>query len=505
MSSIVFARTTRVVLAAASVVVAASLGGCAFSNEGAIDYRKAEPPTDANFSAFYSHVASAPLSSASAAPGSRTTSASASASDAIYVPKILTPLLRKDVSLRDANGQPSEARIVAKDKVSIRLREGFLRDCNEFWRNPLRRLKKNCEIAVLFRAIELGKGQDFNFKPGAERDARLVYFSHDVEAGQFFNFHNMPVYGPLEYKDTPIGLDIFVIEIDAEDKQAYALLKSLAAVGGVPMAPASPVLAVLDGLGKSLLDGGTDDVEFRYSMVLDPASGYKGTLFATAEAGDYVFIRSEARQGSIDWSRLYLDHNTGRVWIDKDGEKVLYRDNTYLTVQVLRNAGSVDVTIAQNTYGDFRDALEKDVTARADKITETMKKAFEPVLLKRVQGKAFHNAQKLLEDIAANCKPSAEATSPIGSQRTYDLHALLKDSVEKFNACGASPKPKPAELDELRKQVDLDGEQIDYLLKKLRTRAKVTDKDSIRSYDNHCDGFASLTFDAFAAKICPAP
>ena len=50
----------------------------------------------------------------------------------------------------------------------------------------------------------MGEGADFKFEPGAERDARIVYFSPDVEPGQHFNLHNMPVYGPIESKKTEL-------------------------------------------------------------------------------------------------------------------------------------------------------------------------------------------------------------------------------------------------------------------------------------------------------------
>jgi hypothetical protein len=130
------------------------------------------------------------------------------------------------------------------------------------------------------------------------------------------------------------------METDAEDEQAFALLKSLASAGAQAFAPAAPVLGVLDRLGASLLSSGTDDIEFRYSFVLDPSGGYKGTVYATTEAGDYVFMRTENREADVDWSKLFLDHITGRVWVVRGDVKELYRENTYLTVQVLRNAGS---------------------------------------------------------------------------------------------------------------------------------------------------------------------
>jgi hypothetical protein len=296
------------------------VSACAFSNEGAVDYRRAE-----SFSL-------TPISKT--APGKE--------------PLHLSPLLMKDVATSDSN-----AVIEQHDKISIRLRDGFLRSCNEKSVNPLRGFRKNCEIAILFKAFELGNGQDFKFQPGAEREARLVYFSHDVDAGQHFNLHNMAVYGPIEYKGRPLALDIYILELDAEDAQTSALLKTLASIGATAYAPAAPVLGLLEKLGASLLNSGTDDTEFRYSFVLDSSGGYSGTAHATAEAGDYAFIREENRLRQTLWSNLYLDHNTGRIWTrssEKDDAKP-YTTNTYLTVQVLKNAGTDSIELDQNTFG----------------------------------------------------------------------------------------------------------------------------------------------------------
>lgn len=432
------------------------------SNEGGVDYRKAQAVTPKDLEKF--HV-------------------DAQRTDAI--PQLLSPLQRKDVELKTA-----EATIIKLDKVSIRLRDGYLRDCNESWRNPLRKFAKNCEIGILFRAFELGEGQDFNFKPGAERDARLVYFSHDVQPGQFFNLHNMPVYGPIAYQGRPLGIDVFIIEIDAEHQQAFALLKALGSAGAKAFAPASPVLSVLDSLGASLLSSGTDDIEFRYSFVLDPGGGYKGTLYATAEAGDYVLIRTEDRSQQIEWNNLFLDHNTGRVWVNRGNRMELFRDQTYLTVQVLRNAGSENVSLAQNTYGEFRDALERDSTDKATKLEEGLMKSLGELAEKRVQIRAFNAAQKKFEQMQGACGGSDEAA---WKREAFDLLEQVKESVTILAKC-ESEKPKPC-------RSDLSGEQVDYLLRRMRERPDVKDEVDLKKFTR--EGFPALQFDDFARMMCP--
>lgn len=438
--------------------VAVFVSACAFSNEGAVEFRRAEPYRPNN-------------AAASLKVGASTTSPAA--------PVYPVPLLRKDISSGEL-----QARIDVKDKVSIRLRDGFLRNCNERMLSPLRGFNKNCEIAILFKAFELGAGQDFNFKPGAEKDARVVYFSNDVQPGQFFNLHNLPVYGPLEYEGRPLGIDIWIIEIDAEDHQSAALLRKLATIGATAHAPAAPVLAVLDQLGSALLASGTDDVEFRYTMVLDPSGGYSGTAYSSAEAGDYVFVREDHRESTTDWHNLQLDHNTGRIWKrTQTGALELYRDNTYLTVQVLRNAGSVDVALAQNTYGEFRAALEKEATTKVAAL-EPVFTELQKIATRRVYIRNFNRAQQLYERMLE--RTVASDTRPLAKQDAFDFHRLLQDSINKADG-------------------DLVADQVEVLLSKLRTLAMVSTADEMKAFENSKEGFGKITFDQFVKLVVDGP
>ena len=443
------------------------LDGCAISNEGAIDYRKAELIQ----------------------PGVSTGTGS-SLNDAPLYPAIL--------ARKDFNAEAGDAVIENMDKVSIRLREGFLSGCNDKpISNPVRMLGrsewwrvdsirwKNCEIAILFRAFEMSEGNDFNFKPGSHRDARLVYFSHDVQEGQFFNLHNLPVYGPLDYSGKPIGIEIFIIEVDTEDNEIFTLLKSLAAVGAKAYAPSNPVLGILDKVGGTLTSGGTDDIEYHYMMVLDPPGGYKGTVYAAAEAGDYVFIRREDRKSVPEWSQLVLDHNTGRVWKKKNANKAyeLYRDDTYLTVQILKNAGTDDVVLAQHTYGAFRDALQAEEQKQTAKLAEELNQ----LVTNRVRIKNFNRAQKLYERMISLAQQ--ESNKSLAKQAAFDLYKILEDSITKLNA---NEKDDPNKL---------SRRQVEYLLKKLRRHAQVATAEEMEKYS--IDKFNGLKIKDFIKKMIP--
>jgi hypothetical protein len=296
----------------------------------------------------------------------------------------------------------------------------------------------------------------------------------------------MPVYGPIEYKGRPLGLDIKIIEIDAEDKQAFAIFKTIAAFGAKAYAPAAPVLAVLEGIGASLVSAGTDDTQWRYTMVLDPSGGFSGNIYATLEAGDYVFIREEARQSTTPWDKLLYDHNTGRLWVGPREAAQPYTDNSYLTVQILKNAGSEDITLEQNTFGPFRDALEKESNTKV----EEFQKHVTPQLLKlgesRVRARNFNHAQRLYEGILADNKSGTEERA---ANKAFELCQSLLEAAKSLN----DPKTKDT--------ANLDPEQVEFLLRRIRTNAKLKDADQIGKFT--LSGFVNVTTKECMAVALP--
>lgn len=467
------------------------LSSCALSDEGAIDYRKSESSSVECRQKSVDNVLAGLTSQA-------VTGCTAKPPQPVKN-NTVTPvrLVRKDI-------QNTKAIIEKNSKITIRLREGFLGHCTELLRNPLRSFNKNCEIAIIFKAFELGDG-DFNFSPNAIRDGRVVYFSHDVTPGQFLNLHNMPVYGPLDFNGKPIGIDIYVVEVDAEDNQAQSLMKTLAKVGASFYPPSQVALGVLDKLGGALLQGNTDDINFRYSMVLDPLGGYHGMAYATTEAGNYAFIREDERDKSTPWDDLWLDENNGRIY-NKDGS--LYRDNTYLVMQINRNAGTDAVQLAQNTYGPFRDALEKDQTERAQAIETALMPTLKTLAIQRVHIRNFAKAQKLLE-VVRGMDFSPETPDTTAQRSAFDLFHLIMRSTEKLTAnsknedgiscvSAFAEAPKKDETAES----DLSGEQVDYLLNSLSIHVgAASDQEQKKFSCAKTVGFASFTYDDFLTLL----
>lgn len=180
------------------------------------------------------------------------------------------------------------------------------------------------EIAIVARVFEAGKGTgDFLFKGSTVKTGRVVYYGDDVRKHQFLNLSHLPIYGPIKYTGKPLGIQLYIIEIDKENKKLTALLSTLANLGSEAIAPSSNVLSLLDTLGTALLGSGKgedmDDVMFRYSATLMPFSAKAKGHYPILESGHYVFHRMSNRydrEGVIEnkiWREVYLDQEEGRL------------------------------------------------------------------------------------------------------------------------------------------------------------------------------------------------
>ena len=311
----------------------------------------------------------------------------------------------------------------------------------------------------------------------------------------------MPVYGPIDFNGKPIGIDIFIVEIDAEDNQTQALLKTLATAGAKAYPPAQPVLAVLNQLGDALLKGRTDDIEFRYSMVLDPARGYRGMAYAVAEAGNYVFVREQTRDKTTEWESLVLNENDGRLY--HRGSNALYRDTSYLSVQINRNAGNEEVQLAQNTYGAFRKALEDDQTERAERLSAVLLPTLNQLALDRVQIRNFSKARSLLEQVRAAGRTTQEHLLAANT-----LYELMKRSIAQLNPASIVVTDITSCAGLVQRQTqsvesDLSGEQLDFLNAALARRAVASDANAFNQLScNAVSVFANgKSFDDFKAAL----
>ena len=372
----------------------------------------------------------------------------------------------------------AKARQIKKgEAISIRLRRAMIADFLEIMPS-FPKSEPDGEIAIVFRAFELGKDEnsDFSFGPSSETKGRLVFYSPNVYKKQILNFNNMPVYGPIEYTGRPLGLDISIIEIDSNSAQSKALMEALAGYGEKAFAPAEPLLKVFNNLGKSILSASGNDTIFRFSMLLDPHEGYKGLSHPRVEVGDYVFIREHDRQSPLDFDKVQLNSNDGLLYrkhcTPSSSETCLYRENTYLTLQINTGFSSKDIDLAQDTYANFLDELKTQDEQKAESLTGFVS-AMKEAGLKRQQIINFDNLRIKLARFETTVSSSNTAEQQEAKGHLYDI----------VKAVYIAYKDK----DDEKKVESINTEQIDFLIKGLRSIAedngKLTSLEQIQVFD----------------------
>jgi hypothetical protein len=212
------------------------------------------------------------------------------------------------------------------------------------------------EIVVVANAFEESKTKELSFEN--MREGRVVFYSDNVHKGQFLNFNNMPIYGPIKYNGAPFAFRVAIFELDVVSEQAKEMISTIAQAGAMAYPPAAPILNILNGVGDTFLNQDQTDTEFRYTMILDPKSGSSTVNNFGLEVGNYVLIRTEERDESIDWTNIVLDENSGQVYkYDDKGSLSLYKDNSYLVVEINKNVSSVGIDLAENNYSSLMNSL----------------------------------------------------------------------------------------------------------------------------------------------------
>lgn len=256
----------------------------------------------------------------------------------------------------------------------------------------------NLEILVAANAFDYGaKDVGFGFKPGDRQNAKVIYFSDDVDEGQFLNLENLPIIGPVEYSGTGFGLQLYVLEIDAEDEQQKALLRSLAGLGTAAAGATGPASSILNTLTTALLDTGNgDDRMFEYSIGFDTGYVSANVDYIPFEENLYAFVLDHDRQRGVPWDRMALNSETAELYLCSridgkdvkriDGKDVktdawrweIYQKSSYMIVQVLKGyQGQGTSQLVLQTVGDLTAALRTEVETKVDDAisayTETLK------------------------------------------------------------------------------------------------------------------------------------
>ncbi len=229
------------------------------------------------------------------------------------------------------------------EALLITLKTAYIKDFTEIIYNPFRPVESaNGEIAIVANVFEDDGTTALDFGPAGLQAARVVFFSDDVDKGQFLNFHALPLYGPATYTGFPVIIDLYAVELDRPGPQLRQMLENLAKIGSVAYPPGTPIAGALAQLAGTLIADDQDDKAYHFTLVERPLGGVESIPYTVLEAGHIVFVRSRERATGIDWSRINLNPSAGVLVKSNDdncmGENppgdCLYRDNTYFVVEV---------------------------------------------------------------------------------------------------------------------------------------------------------------------------
>lgn len=175
------------------------------------------------------------------------------------------------------------------------------------------------------------------------RPGRLVFFTDDVKlGGQFLNFSNLLTVGPTEYQGGVVTIDVDEVHLRGSTSHIKDLLQELAEEPDCQIGHHAPgsghdncddgPVAASDTAQSSLVGPDpakrrtwqarerdlfnlidTDGYSTRYTLTLLPSGGIEGLPYPRFEAGNYVLMRHDKRDNALEWNRLQLDNNTGRL------------------------------------------------------------------------------------------------------------------------------------------------------------------------------------------------
>ena len=384
-------------------VIVQILYGCAFSNEGAISFRKASPPTGNEITQSESDMTG---------PYSK-------------------------VWKQDTRLSPEKA-LVKDSTITLVLRSAFIKDFFEKWANPIRKFQVNGEIAIVAHVFEYTDekgGPGFNFSSKGLDQGRVIYYSSDVARGQHLNFDDLLIYGPTQYNGRPLGIMIQVLEIDAKSEQNKALLSTLASIGATLSPGMATNLGILDSLGAALMSTSQNDTEYRYFNVLHPATAGQNQNISVLEATDYVFIREERRRQNTDWNNLRLDQNEGVLYYDEvspenPSEKIRYKENSYLVVQVQKDSREEHVDLNQQTFGELIDDLQTQDENNAELIRQFREQTIEKLnqkITEKAQKTKFSQLKVLVSQFGNELRTRDEAKNSLA---TAMLNAEVVNKTE---------------------------------------------------------------------------
>lgn len=364
---------------------------------------------------------------------------------------------------------PATRAIEPGTPLLITLKTAYIKDFTEFFGNPFRMdAGPNGEIAIVANVFEDDGATALDFGPAGLQNARVVFYSDDVHKGQFLNFHGLPLYGPLTYRGFPVVIDLYVIDLDRPGPQLRQILSNLAKLGSIAYPPGTPIAGALAQLAGTLITDDQDDKAFHFTLVQRPAGGAPGVPYSVLEAGHVVFVREQARSNTTDWTKLRLNTHAGVLVKDSAPACInsaapppgcLYRDNTYLVVEV----NTAPTALTQDRQRILFSALRQDVASQSAPIAQQAlpESALNEIAQRLAQTERADRARRALDALEtapsrsadANAAASAFVATWFSGPNAFTAEQeeqLLRRVGRRLAGCGADPTQLIGFTDALR-------------------------------------------------------
>ncbi len=343
----------------------------------------------------------------------------------------------------------------------VTLKSAYIKDFTELFGNPLTGLSgPNGEIVIVANVFEDDGATALDFGPTGLQNARVVFFSDDVQKGQFLNFHGLPLYGPLTYRGFPVVLDLYVLDLDRPGPQLRQMLANLAKIGTVAYPPGTPIAGALAQLAGTLISDDQDDKAYHFTLVQRPAGGAADVPFSVIEAGPVVFVREQAREKATDWPALAFNSEAGLlVYRNPAGVAAgaclaspsppptcLYRENTYLVVEV----NTAPTALQNDRQRVLFSALRSDLAGRSPATAreDAPQAAVDALAQRLAQVERADRASRALDVIEDASRPAAERRAAAaefagawfaegGALSAEHEERLLRRAGRRLATCGA--------------------------------------------------------------------
>jgi hypothetical protein len=327
---------------------------------------------------------------------------------------------------------------------------------NDYFRGDGLFSPDSVQLALVVRASEMSQTASENgvdrFGPASAEAGRVVYYSSDVRKGQFLNFGQITIAGPVRYGGAPVMISVFAIEVDSkgDNQKISALFGTLAALGKSVTTPLAPAFSVLETLGTSLINGNRDDLMMRFDTDARSLINARSDLTAIfLRYGDYIIVREQIRDAPTDITRLRYKPSARTVYTGTGCQPGSEFRRSYGIVQI--NKSDRVAFAQQQQFSALRASIDADSVNDAETLSTAAK-----TLAASLDSEA---AYKRLNATLAAVEPADAQHPPTARQRDDLVMALtqIRTAIAVRNdpgkAVAGTAYPSQAQLEALRLRV----------------------------------------------------